>query len=140
MSFINQFGTDAMFVTFKKSTYLLALLLCLPIVAWGFDEFDCVGTEPAWSLTIRADKFTFKQQAEPSVTLSAVEAKPATNMKMDHIRVFRTKLSNKDVIIIIQKQSCTDGTSEEVFEYEGLYISTDKVFHGCCTKKLLLSK
>jgi len=61
-------------------------------------------------------------------------------MSIDHIRVFRAKANKKEVIILIQKQSCTDGMSEEVFAYEGLFISSEKVFHGCCSKKLLLTR
>lgn len=124
---------------FKKYSYLLALFLYFPAVALAFDSFDCVGSEPFWKLSISDQKFTFIQQAQPIVTMPAVEPKPAENMSLDHIRIFRTKLTNKEVIIVIQKQSCTDGMSEDVFAYEGLFISSDKVFHGCCSKKLLLS-
>lgn len=126
-------------MTFKKSTYLLGMLLYLPIATWAFDNFDCIGTDPFWNLSITDQKFTFKQKTTQAVTMPATEPKPAENMNMEHIRVFRTKLSNKDIIIIIQKQSCTDGTSPEVFTYEGLLITSDKVFHGCCSKKLLLT-
>src|SRR3990167_2959869 len=101
-------------MSFKKSTYLLGLLLYLPIAAWAFDNFDCVGTDLFWKLTLTDRKFTFAQQTAPAVTMPAAEPKPAENMNMDHIRVFRTKLSNKDVIIVIQKQSCTDDTSADV--------------------------
>lgn len=125
---------------FKRYSYLLGLLLFLPVVAFAFDSFDCVGTEPFWKLSITDQKFTFTQQTLPIITMPAVEPKPAENMNMDHIRVFRTKLNNKEAIIVIQKQSCTDGSSQDVFAYEGLFISSDKVFHGCCSKKLLLTQ
>lgn len=128
-----------MLVNFKKCSYLFGLLLYSPVVAFAFDSFDCVGTEPFWKLSITDQKITFTQQTAPLLTMPTVEPKPAENMNMEHIRVFRTKLSNKEVIIIIQKQSCTDGKSEDVFAYEGLFISNDKVFHGCCSKKILLT-
>ncbi len=123
----------------KKCLYLLTLPLYLPAVGMAFDNFDCVGTEPFWKLSITAQKITFTQQTASTVTMPAVEPKPAENMSMDHIRVFRTKLDNKEAIIVIQSQSCTDGMSEDVFPYEGLFISSDKVFHGCCSKKILLT-
>lgn len=129
-----------MLVNFKRCSYLLGLFLYLPVIAFAFDNFDCVGTEPSWKLSITDQIFTFTQQTTPALTMPATEPKPAENMNMDHIRVFRTKLSNKEVVIIIQKQSCTDGTSQDVFAYEGLFISSDKVFHGCCTKKILLTR
>lgn len=124
----------------KRCSYLLFLFLYLPVTAWAFDDFDCVGTEPFWKLSITEKKITFTQQTAPPIVLPGVEPKPAANMNMDHIRVFRTKLSNKEAIIVIQKQSCTDGMTEDVFSYEGLFISSDKVFHGCCSKKLLFTR
>lgn len=130
---------DSIRMDLKKCTYILGLLLYLPITAWAFDNFDCIGTEPFWKLSITDQQFTFTQHTAPTITMPAVEPKPAENMNMDHIRVFRTKSLNKDVIIVIQKQSCTDGMSEDTFAYEGLLISSDKVFHGCCSKKILLS-
>jgi len=129
-----------MFVNVRRCSYLLGLLLYSPVIALAFDSFDCVGTEPFWKLSITDQKFTFTQNTASASTMPAVEPKPAENMNMDHIRVFRTKLSNKEIIIVIQKQSCTDGMSEDVFAYEGLFISSDKVFHGCCSKKLLLTR
>lgn len=129
----------SMLTDLKKYSYLLGLLLYLPINVWAFDSFDCVGSEPFWKLSINDKQFTFSLKATPASTMPSVEPKAAENMKMDHIRIFRTKLDNKDVIIVIQKQSCTDGMSDDVFAYEGLFISHDKVFHGCCSKKLLLT-
>lgn len=127
-------------LSIKKCTYLLALLLFSPFTASAFDNFDCFGTEPAWKISLTEHKFTFTQKTEPSVTMPAVEPQPAENMNLDHIRVFRTMLNDKKVTIIIQKQSCTDGTSDDLFAYEGLFISPNKVFHGCCSKKILLTR
>lgn len=129
-----------MLVNFKRHFYLFSLLLFAPVIALAFDNFDCVGTEPFWKLSITEQKFTFTLKDEPISTMTAVEPKPAENMNFDHIRVFHTKLINKEAIIVIQKQSCTDGMSDSAFAYEGLFITNDKVFHGCCNKKLLLTR
>lgn len=123
----------------KRFSYLLCLFLCLPTTTWAFEDFDCVGSEPFWKLSITGKKITFTQQTIPQITMPAAEPKPAENMSMDHIRIFRTKLNNKEATIVIQKQSCTDGMSDDVFSYEGLFISSDKVFHGCCSKKILVT-
>lgn len=123
----------------KKYSYLLGLFLYFPALGWAFDNFDCVGSEPFWKLSIQEKKFTFTPQDSPAITLPAVKPTPAENMNIDHIRIFRTKMDNKEAIIIIQKQSCTDGMSEDAYAYEGLVISSDKVFHGCCSKRLLLT-
>lgn len=122
-----------------KFSYALFLLICLPSVVFSFDSFDCMGTKSQWHLKISEDKFTFKQNTTLNFTMPAVEPKPAENMNIDHIRVFRTKANNNEIIIILQKQSCSDGTVEEVFPYEGLFIMKDKVYHGCCSKKMLIS-
>lgn len=90
-------------------------------------------------LSITEKKITFTQQNVAPIVMPAAEPKPAENMSMDHIRVFRTKLSNKESVIIIQKQSCTAGATEDMFAYEGLFILPDKVFHGCCSKKILVT-
>lgn len=127
-------------MNFKKMSYVLYLFLCLPVVASAFDSFDCIGTDPNWQLSIAQHQFTFKQHAKINFNMVAVAPKPAENMNIDHIRVFRTKENNNDVTIIIQKQSCSDGISEEMFAYEGLFITKDKVFHGCCSKKILLTQ
>lgn len=128
-----------MLIKLKKFIYLAFLLLSSPVSASAFENFDCLGTEPFWKLSIAEDKFTFIQDASHTITLPAVEPKPPENMKIEHMQVFRTKANNKDAIIILQKQSCTDGMSEDIFAYEGLIIFPNKVFHGCCTKKLLLT-
>lgn len=124
---------------FKKFSYILYLSLYLPFVASAFDSFDCLGTKPDWNFSLTENKFIFKQNTTLNFTTPAVPPEAAVNMDLEHIRVFRTKVRNDDVIIIIQKQSCSDGKSEEMFSYEGLIIMKDKVFHGCCSKKLLLT-
>jgi uncharacterized membrane protein len=126
-------------MNFKKFSYILYLSLCLPLVATAFDSFDCLGTKPDWNLSLAENKFTFKQNTTLDFTMPAVAPEAAVNMDIEHIRVFRSKVKNNDVTIIIQKQSCSDGKSEEIFSYEGLIITKDKVFHGCCSKKLLLT-
>lgn len=119
--------------------YLFSLFLYFPLTAFASDTFDCVGSEPFWKLSIGDQKITFTQKNGSDITMPSVTPTQAENMSIDHIRIFRTKLNNKEAIIVIQKQSCTDGSTEEVFAYEGLFISTDKVFHGCCSKKLILT-
>lgn len=128
-----------MMVKFKKWFYLLIIFLYSPLAVFAFDSFDCVGADPFWKLSLADQKFTFMQKNAPDVTMPNVEPKSAENMSVEHIRVFRTTLNDKEAIIIIQKQSCTDGKSEEMFAYEGLFITSDKVFHGCCGKKMLLT-
>lgn len=121
-------------------TYLLCFFLWLPLTAWAFEDFDCVGSDPFWRLSITEKKITFTQQTSPPISLPGVEPKPAENMKIDHIRVFHTGVNNKDAFVIIQNQSCTDGKSDDVFSYEGLFIFNSKVFHGCCSKKILVTE
>lgn len=128
-----------MLMELKRSSFLLCLFLYLPVIAWAFDDFDCVGTKPFWRLAITEKKVTFSQQNTDPIVLPATEPKAAENMSMDHIRVFRTKLGNNEFVIVVQKQSCTDSATEDMFAYEGLFISPDKVFHGCCNKKILVS-
>lgn len=133
-----------MLVSLKKFSYSFLIfsygfLLCLPISAWAFDNFDCMGSAPDWKLSIMEQKFIFKLHNAPVITMPSVKPKPAENMDMDHIRIFRTKLHSNDAIVIIQKQSCAADNSEEIFSYEGLFITNDKVFHGCCSKKLIIS-
>lgn len=127
-------------MNFKKLSCLLGIFLYFPVASWALDSFDCLGNTPFWKLSITDKQFIFTEKNAPAVTMPAVEPKPAEDMKMDHIRIFRTKSDSKDIIIIIQNQSCTDGKSEEMFPYEGLFITSDKVYHGCCSKKLILTK
>jgi uncharacterized membrane protein len=117
----------------------VSLLLSLPVPALAFDSFDCVGTNSSWHLSLNDKKFTFTHKSMPKIIMTPVKQEPAENMDIDHIRVFRTNINKKDAIIIIQKQSCTDGQSEDLFAYEGLFITSDKVFHGCCSKTMLLT-
>lgn len=123
-----------------QCTFLLSFFFCLPVIGWAFDDFDCIGSEPFWKLTITDKRITFNLQDEQLLIMPSAEPKSAENMKIDHIRVYHTQSNNKDVTIVIQKQSCTDGMSENGFSYEGLFIFNNKVFHGCCSKKLTLSR
>ena len=128
-----------MLIQFKKWITLLILLL-LPVATYAFDSFDCVGSDSSWKLSLTEKKFIFMQDNLSPINISSVQPKAAENMKMEHLRVYRTKMNEKSFVILIQKQSCTDGESVDIFPYEGLIITNDKVFHGCCSKKLILTK
>ena len=128
-----------MLIQFKKWITLLILLL-LPVATYAFDSFDCVGSDSSWKLSLTEKKFIFMQDNLSPINISSVQPKAAENMKMEHLRVYRTKMNEKNFVILIQKQSCTDGESVDIFPYEGLIITNDKVFHGCCSKKLVLTK
>lgn len=129
-----------MLINLKRYFYLFSPFLFSPVLAFAFDNFDCFGLASSWKLSINGQEFTFAQKDMPISTMTAVEPKSAENMNIDHIRVFRSKLNNKYAIIVIQKQSCTGDASSSPFAYEGLFITEDKVFHGCCSKKLLLTE
>lgn len=119
---------------------LLGFGLCmLPLISFAYDSFECVGTEPFWNLSLTEAKFTFKQPNKPAISMSSVKPQPAESVEPDHVRVYRTKANAKNYIIVIQKQSCTNGMTDFEYAYEALFID-DKVYHGCCTKKLLLTQ
>lgn len=117
----------------------LSILLILPITAQAFDNFDCIGSTPEWKLSLNEKKFTFKQNGAEKI-LSSVSPTPSENMNIEHIRVYRTKMDKENLVIILQKQSCTDDRTADAFPYEGLIVTNTKVFHGCCSKKLVLTE
>lgn len=128
-----------MLIALRKCIILFIFLL-LPIAIYAFDSFDCVGSAPFWKLTLTEEKFIFMADNLPPINLSAVQPTPAENMKMEHLRVYRTIMNGKNIVILLQKQSCTEGESMDIFPYEGIIITDDKVFHGCCSKKLVLTR
>lgn len=118
----------------------LSLLLAISRCAIAFDNFDCVGSHPNWKLSLTEHKFTFKQEKNPEIAITPTQPMSAENLPLDHIRVYRSKMEGNDFIIVVQHQSCGDGGNSDAFTYEGIIISTDKVLHGCCSKKLVLTK
>ncbi len=136
---INVFKKGVIMLTQFKKCIMLSILLVLPVATYAFDSFDCIGSDPLWKLSLTEKKFIFTQGKLSPINISSVQPKPAENMKIEHIRVYRAKMNEKKVVILIQKQSCSDDSSVDAFPYEGIIVTDDKVFHGCCSKKLILT-
>jgi uncharacterized membrane protein len=127
-----------MFNAYKKLAYLLLILL--PLQAAAFDNYECLGSDPEWRLSLLEKQFSFALKGAATVKMAAVNPTPAEDTSIDRIMVYRTNMKDKNAVIIVQKQSCTDGSSQDVYLYEGLLVTPTKVFHGCCSKKLILTQ
>lgn len=125
--------------SYKKFICLAALIL-LPLQALAFDNYECIGFNPEWRLSLIEKQFSFSLKSHSTVKMAAVNPQSAEDTSIERIRVYRTTVKDKNAMIIIQKQSCTDGSSQDVYLYEGLFITPTKVYHGCCSKKLILTQ
>lgn len=123
-----------------KNIYLILLVTSFfSSVALAFDNFNCTSSNPPWLLNITETKIRFQIGNKEKHEMTSVAPQPAENIPLEHLRIYRTS-DPKNPIIIIQNQSCSTGNSDSLYQYEGLIITPDKVFHGCCSKKLMLTR
>ena len=108
--------------------FLFSLLL-LPLTGFAKDHFQCSGTEPFWGLTL-GSSFTFTREG------NNVQIKPVHASISGNTRTYSTEtLANATPVkIVIKHQNCSNGMSDQTFDYHVTFNMNGQEFNGCCVR------
>ena len=120
--------------------FLLAAIFCLgvavPAAAWdeGIDTGDlrCIGTEPFWSLALGEAEMAYDDIEGNEIVFASPPAETTAN-RID--RWIRTGISRSGGVatIVLLRQECSDGMSDNVFPLEVIVMGTGpRTLQGCC--------
>jgi uncharacterized membrane protein len=99
-------------------------------------EFRVFGTEPFWSVEVSPSGIVYNSLAEPDQkqTFPYVTPLSADGRLPDTVRVYRLGEQNNTLLIIRKVDNCSDGMSDNLYPYSGLFIQGDMVLEGCADK------
>ena len=123
----------------KKIIIFSSFLLFSSITsAQGKILYSCGGTEPFWDAWVTDSEVLFTLMGQDSVVFRYSDKLKAEGLQSDYIMIF--KLENdkvKPVYLIIKKTEkckCTDGMSDNEYEYESYFIKDKITYFGCAIK------
>lgn len=89
-------------------------------------SWRCLGTEPFWAVEIENGKAIFElpEKKEAPITLTAIAE---TNEAAAY--------SGENLKIRIKKETCSDGMSDNVYDYSAEIEFGKQQYKGCATKK-----
>lgn len=93
-------------------------------------KLQCSGTEPFWSLTRKNDVATFERMDAGKSTIALRSPAPGANRP--NIWLLSGRGSDQFVAFIRQDRSCSDGMSDNAYDYEVFVRSGDTLLSGCC--------
>lgn len=94
--------------------------------------YKCVGTEPFWNMQINADSISISTMEGGQFSLplalntGAMNAPPAS-------RVINGKDAQHSVTAFIREGSCSDGMSDQIFDFHIMSLIDSKALSGCCS-------
>lgn len=95
--------------------------------------FQCAGTEPFWTLSIQPELnlITFRDYSNMESNLFDISVSGSSKLKT----VYQGKNENKEEVkITINKENCSDGMSDQVFQYRSTVEFRGKKWIGCAAK------
>lgn len=125
-----------------KKIYLLMLIsLSFNVHAGDKDDilFRCFGTEPFWSAEVSAGSVHMKMMSEDLYKFDYSGIINAGGVTEDFIKIFRLENDSvKSAYLIIKKNEackCSDGMSDNKYEYEAYLVIDNSAYYGCAVKK-----
>jgi uncharacterized membrane protein len=108
----------------------IALVGSMPIasIAQPIQKFKIIGTEPFWGLAVSQSGFVYSTPERKRKLSNYVSPLKAQGRTADSLRVYRMQGNNT---LIIQKGSCSDGMSDETYDYSAVLMMSNKVLSGC---------
>jgi uncharacterized membrane protein len=98
-------------------------------------EFRVFGTEPFWSVEVRPSGIVYNSLAtEEKQTFPYVTPLAANGRLPETVRVYRLGQQNNTLLIIRKVDNCSDGMSDNLYPYSGLFIQGNMVLEGCADK------
>jgi uncharacterized membrane protein len=112
---------------------LLGMLLSpTAIAAPQAATFSGGGNEPFWSFEVSPKGITYNSPDAPKTVFPYVQPLKASGRVEDSLRLYKLRGGNT---LIIQKNACSDGMSENTYNYSVIMILKNRVLAGCATKK-----
>jgi uncharacterized membrane protein len=94
--------------------------------------FSGGGNEPFWSFEVSPKGITYSSPDAPKTVFPYVRPLKASGQVEDSLRLYKLRGGNT---LIIQKKACSDGMSENTYDYSVIMILKNRVLAGCATKK-----
>lgn len=125
----------------KTRLVILSLSFCLLYLvnasaATSANAFVCHGTEPFWRLDISPEKIVYNEMSLGNVPMQTVTPRAAEGHAKDYVLVYQTAalMSNQPVSLVLHRDEggCSDGMSDQSFEYDVTVIFPKRVMTGCC--------
>jgi uncharacterized membrane protein len=119
----------------KGLFFPVILAIFLPQAAIAVPEvatFSGGGNEPFWSFEVSPKGITYSSPDGPKTVFPYVRPLKASGRVEDSLRLY--KLRGGDTLII-QKSTCSDNMSDNIYNYSVIMILKNRVLAGCATKK-----
>jgi uncharacterized membrane protein len=114
-----------------KKLIVLALMLSSVSSFAGIKGYKCSGTEPFFGLSIVGKTLTLNDTVKTTKTLVDAPLN-AAGMSEGFVSVYKNKKS--DINLTIVSGSCSDGMSDNTYDYNMVYTKGSIVLYGCCTQ------
>lgn len=96
------------------------------------NDYKCLGTEPFFSVSIKGKTLSFNDTVKTS-KLTVDAPLNAAGMSEGVVTVFKNKKA--DINVSIVSGSCSDGMSDETYDYHMVFTKGSTVLYGCCTQE-----
>ncbi|MBW4606397.1 MAG: hypothetical protein KME22_04010 [Hassallia sp. WJT32-NPBG1] len=109
-----------------------------PLIAQNntkIDEFNIVGTEPFWNVTVSKSGIVYSSPNAKKQTFPYVTPIKAAGRTADIVRVYRLQGKPNSMLIIKKESTCSDGMSDKQYPYSVTLILNNTVLEGCAEKK-----
>lgn len=109
-----------------------------PLIAQNntkIDEFNIVGTEPFWNVTVSKSGIVYSSPNAKKQTFPYVTPIKAAGRTADIVRVYRLQGKPNSMLIIKKESTCSDGMSDKQYPYSATLILNNTVLEGCAEKK-----
>lgn len=100
---------------------------------------QCHGTEPFWGLSISREEISFTgifdselQRSMKEITLHSAAGRQEEYLAMYHGPTVEDESQTMNVIV--KTEACTDGMSDQVYDYSAVVLLGSQVFVGCCSR------
>jgi uncharacterized membrane protein len=94
--------------------------------------FSGGGTEPFWGIEVSPKGITYTSINGPKTVFPYVRPLKASGQMEDSLRLYKLRGGNT---LIIQRNTCSDGMSDNTYNYSVIMVLQNQVFTGCATKK-----
>jgi uncharacterized membrane protein/SH3-like domain-containing protein len=96
-------------------------------------NLDCGGVEPSWNMKISTEGIQYGDIKEQSMKFPVFSLKISSNATNVWSIKASEKANKKSVVLFLQKNKCTDGMSDNEYNYSiFVRLHDDSVLSGCC--------
>lgn len=117
----------------KKSLIVLTVaLFSAQLMAMETPTLKCFGTEPFWGVTTKASTLTLDHFGEKAETFNITGVSAAAGTQEGWATLVTAANAKSSLNLIVKKESCNDGMSDEDYRYSAYVQTGDLLLVGCC--------